>query len=146
MCGCERAENSSEVKERGRLIEDLAFLFDVIDEDRSGPRHAGRVRAFSKRVAVPAVFRTGGGPLSETGGHRAIAATVKRSHGARPSPASDAALRAATIVAATVAARRRRGRGRHRCKGGGRPRAPVKLMLAGRFPLTATGSSKQMRS
>ena len=49
--------------------EDLAFLFDVIDEDRSGLVTLGEFRAFSKRVAVPGEgFRTGGGPLSETRG------------------------------------------------------------------------------
>ena len=49
--------------------EDLAFLFDVIDEDSSGLVTLGEFRAFSKRVAVPSEgFRTGGGPLSETRG------------------------------------------------------------------------------
>ena len=62
---------STQVRKRTATVsdEDLAFLFDVIDEDRSGLVTLGEFRAFSKRVAVPGEgFRTGGGPLSETRG------------------------------------------------------------------------------
>ena len=67
----DRADLIEAVKKRTATMsdEDLAFLFDVMDEDRSGLVTLGEFRAFSKRVAVPSEgFRTGGGPLSETRG------------------------------------------------------------------------------
>ena len=67
----DRADLIEAVKKRTATVSDsdLAFLFDVIDEDRSGLVTLGEFRAFSKRVAVPSEgFRTGGGPLSETRG------------------------------------------------------------------------------
>jgi len=67
----DRADLIEAVKKRTATVsaDDLGFLFDVIDEDRSGLVTLGEFRAFSKRVAVPGEgFRTGGGPLSETRG------------------------------------------------------------------------------